>query len=103
MSIFSKPVDTQLRLAGETWTTTLDGECESFYGIFDAENRLETDTAGMPVVIAGSVLTCKTSMAKRFAYNQQLTDPDGTIWYCRETLKESDGVLSRCSLTEKPA
>jgi hypothetical protein len=102
MSIFTKDVTSQLKNVGDLWTTSIDGSCISFYAIFDAENKLETDGTGMTVIIQGSSLICETSIAKQFQTNQVIEDQDGLFWYVREHLKQDDGYLSRCSLTEQP-
>lgn len=92
-----------LKRTGNRWTATIDGEPLEFYGVFDAENRLEDDNTGLPVLIAGSVVTVESSVARRFDYNQELTDSDGGVWYVREVIKTDDGSLSRCNLTLKEA
>lgn len=102
MSIWTRAINYQLRKMGSVWEATIDGECQQFYGIFDAENRLQEDGSGMQVLIAGSVLTVNSDIAKHFGFNHQLKDERGTVWYCREVLKVDDGALSRCTLTEKP-
>jgi hypothetical protein len=99
MSIWKRGITTMLRRTGEEWTAIVDDEAVTFYAVFDQENRLE-DANGQTVLIAGSVLTMETSVAKRFSYNTTLTNPDGDTWYVREKLKVDDGLLSRVSITE---
>jgi hypothetical protein len=99
---FNRALAFMMKRTGDQWTTTLNEECVTFNGIFDAENRLEDDATGNSVLITGSVLTVETSIAKHFAFNQALTDDTGTVWYCREVLKIDDGALSRCTIVESP-
>jgi hypothetical protein len=100
MSIFTRSDGAILRRLGEEWTTTLNGEELCFHGVFDAVNRLETDTMGQAVIIAGSSLTCQTQIASQFVLHQQLTDHKGKTWYSREALAINDGALSIVTLTE---
>jgi len=102
MSKWTKSLTLQLKMAGTKWKTDVDGECISFYGIFDAENRLETDDTGMQVLIAGSAVTLKSEIAEKFVFNQQLIDEKDTVWFVREVMKMEDGALSKCNITEKP-
>lgn len=102
MSKWTKSLNLQLRMAGTKWKADVEGECLSFYGIFDAENRLETDDTGMQVLIAGSKVTVKSDLAEKFTFNHELTDENDTVWYVREVMKMEDGALSICNITEKP-
>lgn len=103
MSLFTKYLNCSIRRLGSLWETSIANECVKFYGVFDAENRLEVDGSGMNVLVAGSALQCETRIAKDFAYNQPLTDEHGTIWYAREVMKIDDGAISRVVLVEDPA
>lgn len=100
-TLFQKSTAMMLRRTGDLWSAELDGEFTEFYGVFDAENRLEDDNTGMPVLIAGSVVTVLTSVAKKFSFDHELTDQNGSIWLCREVVRIDDGFLSRCHLTLK--
>ena len=100
--LFNKYLRPTMRRAGSEWSATYNGEAIYFYGVFDAENKLEVDGAGLNVLVAGCVLTCESRIAKNFTYNQQLTDDCGDIWYAREVMKVNDGEYSRVTLVEKP-
>lgn len=99
MSIWNRGITSMLRRAGEEWSTDIDGECVTFSAVFDQENRLE-DANGGQVLIAGSVVVVESSVAKKFVRQQELTNPDGDVWYVREVLKTDDGKLSRVSIVE---
>jgi hypothetical protein len=88
-----------LRVAGEDWQALIpNNECVTFRAIFDTENRLEDDRTGMPVLIAGSVITCLSSVASEFVRGMKLKSPTDVTWYVREVLKMDDGVLSRVTI-----
>lgn len=89
-----------LRRMGMVWETTLNNECIHFHGILDDEESLETDQTGKILVIRRVVLTIETVTAKRFAFKQIIQDEEETDWYVMETLKDSDGSLTRCVLVE---
>lgn len=89
-----------LRRTGELWTTEIDGECVEFYGIFDDEEGLENDATGKPVVVRRAVLLTETKVARKFGFKHVLKDEDDVSWHVHETLKESDGSLTRCVIVE---
>lgn len=99
-NVFKKSVPMMLRRTGSQWETTVNGECVLFYGIFDDEEGLENDTTGKVVVVRRATLVCETSVAKYFTFKQVMKDEDDTEWMVHETLKESDGALTRCVLLE---
>jgi hypothetical protein len=99
-NVFKKSVPMMLRRVGTPWSTTVDGECLHFYGIFDDEEGLENDTTGKTVVVRRAVVLVETKVARKFSFKQVLKDEDDVEWYVHETLKESDGSLSRCVIVE---
>lgn len=101
MGLFDAPTAMMLRTVGELWTANYDGSSVSFYGTFDAENILQDDASGQPIVVTGSVLVCLSSIASNFTPETQVVvDPNGVQWRVREVLKVDDGILSRCTLVE---
>ena len=100
-NIFKKSVPVLLRRTGTLWETDINDECVEFYGVFDDEEGLETDTTGKPVVVRRATLMCETSVAKKFQFKQVLVDEDDNKWQLHETLKESDGALTRCVILEE--
>lgn len=100
MTIWTQQAATLLKPPmGESWSAS--GSSSIFYGIFDQENRLDTDTSGQTVIIAGSVVTVLTSDATSFAFGTKLVRAvDNKIWTVGEKLKVDDGILSRLTVTE---
>lgn len=101
MSVFTRQTEMMLKRTGDLWETQIDNECVSFYAVFDAENRLEDDNTGLPVLIQGSVITVLSSVAKKFTFGQELTDNNDDVWTVREVMKMDDGFLSRVTVVEK--
>ena len=101
MSVFTRQNEAMLRRAGDVWTATIDNELVEFFAVFDAENRLEDDSSGLPVLIAGSVLTTLYSTAKKLSFGQELTDSDESVWTVREVVRTEDGTLARVNITLK--
>lgn len=99
-NIFTKANAMMLRRAGSLWETDIDGECVPFYAIFDDEEGIETDSTGRPVVQRRASVLCETKTAKRFVFKQVIKDDEETSWQVHETLKESDGSLTRCVILE---
>lgn len=89
-----------LKRTGDQWSTQTDNECVPFWAVFDAENRLEDDNSGLPVLIQGSVITVLSSVAKKWTYGQELEDHNGDVWTVREVIKVDDGTLSRVTVVE---
>lgn len=100
MSAFDRFITSAFRRVGSLWEASIDSECTTFYGVFDAENRLESDATGMNVIIAGSVLHAPTSIAHKLTYGQTITDDKGKEWIVRDILRIDDGAVSRISLVE---
>lgn len=99
MSLFTKMNKVLLKRAGEEWTTTVEGECLTFNAIMDDEEALENDNAGKVVVVRRNVLTVSSLVAKHFDFKQKVTK-DEKEYYVMETLRESDGSLTRCVIVE---
>lgn len=102
MSVFAKHLNTYLKRTGAKWTADVEGARTEFYGVFDAAESVETDNAGKDVVMSNTTVLVKTSVARHFGFKHELTDDQEQVWYCYETLKQDDGLLSKCVLVEKP-
>ena len=100
MSIWTKNINTILRMTGQQCSTLIDGQTTTFYGVFEQQNVLE-DANGISVVIAGSSLTVAKSIANKLERQSEIIIDDKT-WYVREILFIDDGEIARVSIvTEK--
>jgi hypothetical protein len=98
---FVKASDKLVKRMGEKWL--ISGSVVPFYGIFDAENKLQTDNSGQDVIIAGSTVTVTTPTVVLYnlAYGRPITRvSDGAVWLVRESLKVDDGLLTRISIMD---
>lgn len=100
---WNRGLNKSLRIMGQPWTTEIDGDSNSFHGIFSTVDGYEDGQAGTPSkLITVTTLTVRSDVAARFAFNQVLTDECGKKWYATQKLKQDDGLITEVKLVEQP-
>lgn len=100
---WARGLNKALKLMGQPWTTTINGNPISFHGIFNTVSGYEeTASNGPQKIIVVTTLTVRTDIAKDFGFNQEVMDDCGKVWYATQKIMQDDGLVTEVKLVEAP-
>lgn len=100
---WARGLNKALRIMGNQWATTVNGEPLEFNGIFNTVSGYqETQNGGAQQLITVTTLTLRTDIATQFLFNQLVQDDCGTVWYATQKVMQDDGLVTEVKLVEQP-